>query len=155
VKLRLIAVGTRSPDWVSTGFNDYARRLPESSRLELMEIPAASRKGWPAEKVLAAEGERMLGRISPGDYVVALDVVGRTCSTVHLSEKLDNWRMQGRDVIFLIGGADGLHGSCLSRADESLSLSALTFPHQLVRVMLAEQIYRAWTLLHGHPYHRS
>jgi len=154
VKLRLVAVGTKSPDWVRLGFTDYARRMPESLRLELIEIPAANRKGWPTPRILAEEGQKMLSRIPLTDHVVALDVRGRACSTEQLSKTLDNWRMQGNDVSFLVGGADGLHESCLQRANESLSLSAMTFPHQLVRVIVAEQLYRAWTLLVGHPYHR-
>jgi len=155
VKLRLIAVGVKSPDWVRAGFDDYVRRIPGPGRLELLEIPAADRKGWPVARVLAEEGARVLAKVGPGDHVVALDVGGRACSTENLSRKLDDWRMRGNDVNFLIGGADGLHGSCLERADEAMSLSALTFPHQLVRVILAEQLYRAWTLQHGHPYHRA
>jgi 23S rRNA (pseudouridine1915-N3)-methyltransferase len=155
VKLRLVAVGTKSPDWVDAGFTDYARRMPRECALELVEVAPASRKGWPAERILADEGERILARIGRSDRVVALDVAGKACSTEQLAKKLDNWRMQGGDVSFLIGGADGLDRSCLTRADESISLSAMTFPHQLVRVMLAEQLYRAWTVLHGHPYHRA
>ncbi|MGE0624602.1 MAG: 23S rRNA (pseudouridine(1915)-N(3))-methyltransferase RlmH [Pseudomonadales bacterium] len=155
MKLRLLAVGARSPDWVAAGFEDYARRMPRNCPLELVEIEPASRKGWATDRILAAEGERMLARIGTADHVVALAVDGRTCSTEALAGMLDNWRMQGNDVSFLIGGADGLAPGCLARARETLSLSALTFPHQLVRVMLAEQLYRAWTLLQGHPYHRG
>ncbi len=155
MKLRLVAVGAKSPDWVNAGFTDYARRMPRECALELAEIAPANRKGWPTERVLADEAERMLARLGASDRVVALDVEGRACSTEALAERLDNWRMQGGDVSFLIGGADGLDQSALSRADESMSLSAMTFPHQLVRVMLAEQLYRAWTILHGHPYHRA
>ncbi len=155
MKLRLIAVGAKSSGWVNDGFTDYARRMPRECALELVEIAAANRKGWPRERVLADEGERILARVGQADRVVALDVAGKACSTEQLANKLDDWRSQGSDVSFLIGGADGLAASCLSRADESLSLSAMTFPHQLVRVMLAEQLYRAWTVLHGHPYHRA
>ena len=155
MKLRLLTVGNRPPGWVAEGFEDYRRRLPRHLPLELVEIEPANRKGWPTERILADEGERMLGRIGPGDHVVALDVAGRTCSTEQLARALDNWCMQGSDVSFLIGGADGLSPACAARARESLSLSALTFPHHLVRVMLAEQLYRAWTLLQGHPYHRA
>jgi 23S rRNA (pseudouridine1915-N3)-methyltransferase len=155
VKLRLLAVGSRSPGWVAAGFEDYARRMPRSCPIELVEIEPANRKGWTTERVLAAEGERMLGRIGTTDHVLALEVDGRTCSTEALARMLENWRMQGTDVSFLIGGADGLAPACLARAEETLSLSALTFPHQLVRVMLAEQLYRAWTLTQGHPYHRG
>ena len=155
MKLRLVAVGAKSPGWVDAGYAEYARRMPRECALELVEIAPANRKGWPVARMLADEGERILARVARTDHVVALDVAGKTCSTEQLAKKLDNWRMQGGDVSFLIGGADGLDPSCLARANESISLSAMTFPHQLVRVMLAEQLYRAWTLLHGHPYHRG
>lgn len=155
MKLRLIAVGAKSPGWVNDGFTDYARRMPRECALELVEIAPVNRKGWSSARVLADEGERILARVGRTDRVVALDVAGKACGTAQLAKKLDDWRMLGGDVSFLIGGADGLDGSCLSRADESISLSEMTFPHQLVRVMLAEQLYRAWTILHGHPYHRA
>jgi 23S rRNA (pseudouridine1915-N3)-methyltransferase len=155
VKLRLVAVGAKSPGWVAAGFKDYARRMPRECALELIEVAPANRKGWPAERVIADEGERMLARLGTSDRVIALEVAGRACSTEQLANKLDHWRMSGGDVSFLIGGADGLGDSCVARADESISLSTMTFPHQLVRVMLAEQLYRAWTVLHGHPYHRA
>jgi 23S rRNA (pseudouridine1915-N3)-methyltransferase len=155
VKLRLLAVGAKSPAWVTDAFNDYNRRLPRGQQLELVEIPSSRRRGGASARVLAEEGARMLDRIGERDHVVALEVDGRTCSTEELSNMLDDWRMQGSDVSFLIGGADGLDPSCRARADDVLSLSALTFPHQLVRVILAEQLYRAWTLLLGHPYHRA
>ncbi len=154
MKLRLIAVGAKSPGWVADGFAEYARRMPRDCAIELVEIAPSSRKGWPADRIRADEGERILARIDPGDRIVALDVRGRACSTEDLASKLDKWRTAGGNVCFLIGGADGLDAACLTRADESLSLSAMTFPHQLVRVLLAEQLYRAWTVLHGHPYHR-
>lgn len=155
MKLRLLAVGGKSPDWVAAGFADYARRMPRNCPVELVEIEPASRKGWPRERVLAVEGERMLARIGAADHVVALDVAGRACSTEALAGMLEKWQMQGADVSFLIGGADGLAADCLVRSQDRLSLSALTFPHQLVRVILAEQLYRAWTLTQGHPYHRG
>ncbi len=151
----MLAVGAKSPDWVTAGFNDYARRLPRDCPLALEEISPANRKGWPAERVLATEAEALLTRLKPGEHVVALEVGGKTWSTEHLARMLDDWRMQGKDVSFLIGGADGLGPAVLDRADQSLSLSAMTFPHQLVRVLLAEQLYRAWTVLAGHPYHRA
>jgi 23S rRNA (pseudouridine1915-N3)-methyltransferase len=155
VKLQVLAVGAKAPDWVDAGFREYVRRLPEPQRLKLVEIAPAQRKGWPVERVRADEGERLMSRLGQADQVVALDVKGQALSTEQLAEKLERWRMQGSDVSFLIGGADGLHESCLERANDIVSLSALTFPHHLVRVILAEQIYRAWTVLHGHPYHRS
>lgn len=155
MKLRLVAVGAKSPGWVDAGYSDYARRMPRECALDLVEIAPANRRGWPSERILADEGERILARVGRSDRVVALDVGGKSCSTEQLAKKLDSWRMLGCNVSFLIGSADGLDHSCLSRADESISLSAMTFPHQLVRVMLAEQLYRAWTIVHGHPYHRA
>ena len=155
MKLRLVAIGTRLPDWTGAGFTDYARRLPREMPLELVEVPAAARRGQPLSRLLEDEAKRLLAKVGGADWVVALDVQGRTINTEKLAGKLDNWRMLGSDVTFLIGGADGLAQSCLTRADERLSLSALTFPHGLVRVVLAEQLYRAWTLLTGHPYHRA
>ncbi|MEM8766832.1 MAG: 23S rRNA (pseudouridine(1915)-N(3))-methyltransferase RlmH [Pseudomonadota bacterium] len=155
MKLRMLAVGAKSPDWVTAGFNDYARRLPRDCPLTLEEIAPANRKGWPPARVLATEADALLARLKPAEHVVALDVGGKTCSTERLAQMLDDWRMQGKDVSFLIGGADGLGQAVLDRSDQALSLSAMTFPHQLVRVLLAEQLYRAWTVLAGHPYHRA
>ncbi|MEQ8858447.1 MAG: 23S rRNA (pseudouridine(1915)-N(3))-methyltransferase RlmH [Pseudomonadales bacterium] len=155
MKIRLIAVGGRPPEWVSTGFQDYARRLPREMSLELIEVPSAARKNLSARRAREFEAERLLAQVGARDLLVALDERGRTWSTVELSERLDDWRMQGRDVAFLIGGADGLDDACRVRADQVLALSAMTLPHALVRVVLAEQIYRAWTILSGHPYHRG
>ena len=155
MKFRIIAVGQRPPDWVVAGFADYARRLPREVALRLSEIPVAPRKELPVARARRQEGERILGELTSRDWVVALDVEGRSITTEGLAQKVTGWQMHGRDVAFLIGGPDGLDAACLERADERLSLSALTFPHGLVRVMLAEQLYRAWTLHSGHPYHRA
>jgi 23S rRNA (pseudouridine1915-N3)-methyltransferase len=140
-------VGERPRSWVSDGFTDYARRLPRESQLSLVEVRAERSRG--------KQAQRLLKQLGQNDWVVALDGDGEDCSTQQLARKLDHWRMQGRDVAFLVGGADGLDPSCLTRADEVLSLSKFTFPHELVRIILAEQIYRAWTILSGHPYHRA
>jgi 23S rRNA (pseudouridine1915-N3)-methyltransferase len=160
VKLRLVAVGTRPPEWVRQGFAEYTRRLPRDVPLELIEIAPAtrskrSRRDELREQIRELEGQRLLAQVNDRDWVVALDERGKTWSTLDLAEKLDNWRMQGRDVTFLIGGAEGLADACRARADEALSLSAMTLPHALVRVVLAEQVYRAWTVTAGHPYHRG
>jgi 23S rRNA (pseudouridine1915-N3)-methyltransferase len=155
VKIRLVAVGQRPPGWVVTGFIDYARRLPREMPLELVEIPTAGRGNIPVAQVRAREAQRLLGQVTPTSWVVALDEHGMAWSTLRLAERLDDWRMQGRDVVFLVGGADGLDAACLERADEVVALSAMTLPHALVRVVLAEQLYRAWTVLSGHPYHRG
>jgi 23S rRNA (pseudouridine1915-N3)-methyltransferase len=155
VKIRLVAVGQRPPEWVVKGFVEYARRLPREMPLDLVEIPPAARKNAPTAQVRAQEAQRLLAQVGSQDWVVVLDERGAAWSTLRLAEKLNEWRMQGRNVVFLVGGADGLDASCLERADEVLSLSAMTLPHALVRVLLAEQIYRAWTVLSGHPYHRD
>lgn len=155
MKIRLIAVGQRPPEWVSRGFTEYARRLPREMPLELIEVAAAVRKNASGQRAGELEAQRLLAQVRPGDLLVALDERGKTWSTLELAQKLDDWRMQGRDVAFLIGGADGLDPACRQRADHVLSLSAMTLPHALVRVVLAEQLYRAWTILTGHPYHRG
>lgn len=162
MKLRLIAVGLRPPAWVTEGFEDYARRMPREMPLELVQVPPAargagggnSRQASP-ERVRTLEAERLLARLGPRDTVVALDERGAPCRTEDLAGRLDDWRMQGTDVAFLIGGADGLAEACRRRADQVLALSTMTLPHALVRVILAEQLYRAWTVLAGHPYHRG
>lgn len=153
MKIRLVAVGTRPPAWVAAGFREYVRRLPRDMPLELVEVAGATRKNLSAARARETEAARLLGQLGERDWVVALDERGRTRNTDELANRLDDWRMQGRDVTFLIGGADGLDGTCLTRADEMLSLSAMTLPHALARVVLAEQIYRAWTVIAGHPYH--
>ena len=155
MKIRLIAVGGRPSQWVTNGFEEYARRLPREMPLELVEVaPATGRRRSP-ERVREEEAGRLLGRLGDRDWVVALDERGKTWSTLDLAAKLDNWRMQGRDVTFLVGGAEGLSDACRERADEVVALSAMTLPHALVRVVLAEQIYRCWTVISGHPYHRG
>ncbi|MEZ5560870.1 MAG: 23S rRNA (pseudouridine(1915)-N(3))-methyltransferase RlmH [Pseudomonadales bacterium] len=155
MKIRLLAVAARPPGWVVEGFTDYARRLPRELPLELVEIAPVARKNAAPDRAMAAEGQRILNKIGSDDWVVALDVRGESCSTEQLARKLESWRMQGRNVAILIGGADGLDPACLARADERLSLSAMTLPHALVRVVIAEQLYRAWSVLAGHPYHRG
>lgn len=152
----LIAVGTRMPDWVATGYREYARRLPRECDLQLIEIPPGGRhKSRTVQQARAEEGRRMLAAIPRDCEVIALDETGRSWSTVELAGQLGDWLTSGRDLALLVGGPDGLDPACLQRADKCWSLSALTFPHALVRVLVAEQLYRAWTLHQGHPYHRS
>jgi len=154
VKIRLLCVGTRVPEWVAEGYATFARRLPKDNALVLEQVPAARRQS-DIRRRIDDEGERLLGRISHDECVIALDERGSAWSSVVLSQKLAAWRRDGRDVVLLVGGADGLSDKCMARAGESWSLSAATLPHALVRVVVAEQIYRAWTLLTGHPYHRE
>lgn len=154
MKIHLLAVGEKMPDWVQAGYTEYVRRLPSHLALHLKEIPAGDRRGRTAAQAMASEGERLLAALPRGCLTIALDERGKGWSTRDLARRLDEWQTEGRDVALLVGGPDGLSGACLERADLRWSLSPLTLPHALVRVVLAEQIYRAWTLLQGHPYHR-
>jgi 23S rRNA (pseudouridine1915-N3)-methyltransferase len=156
MKCRLIAAGTRLPDWVNEGFRDYQKRLRTPLVLELLEIPVAMRRaGDNPQRAVAREGENMLAALGREDYVVALEVAARSMTTSQVSAWLAERLRDGRPLALLIGGPDGLADSCRARADQSWSLSPLTLPHALVRVVLAEQIYRAMSILAGHPYHRA
>ena len=156
MKCRLLAAGTRLPEWVNIGFREYQKRLRTPLVLELEEIPVAARQaGENPERAVAREGRRMLASISDKDYVIALEVAGTSMSTEKLSGWLGERLRDGKPLALLIGGPDGLAPDCLKRADRNWSLSPLTLPHALVRVVVAEQIYRAMSLLGGHPYHRA
>ena len=156
MRIHLIAVGTRMPSWVEQGYREFSKRLPRECSLRLLEIPLGKRsKSQAAARARDEEGQAMLAAIPADCHVVALDVKGRAWSTEDLAARLQDWMASGRDLALLVGGPDGLSPACLERADQRWSLSALTFPHALVRVMLAEQLYRAWTITTGHPYHRS
>jgi len=144
------------PAWVTAGYTEYARRLPHECSLQLVEIPVSKRrKSLPAARAMQEEGQLMLAAIPAGCLVIALDVTGKAWSTAGLAERLQQWMAGGRDVALLVGGPDGLAPECLASSDMRWSLSALTYPHALVRIILAEQLYRAWSINAGHPYHRS
>lgn len=152
----MIAAGTRLPEWVNTGFREYQKRLRSPLVLELEEIPVATRRpGENPERAMAREGEKMLAALGPKDYVVALEISAPALSTIDLSAWLAERLRAAKPLVFLIGGPDGLAPECLKRADQKLSLSPLTLPHALVRVVIAEQLYRAMSLAAGHPYHRA
>jgi len=156
MKIRIVAVGGRMPAWVDEAYSVYANRMPHECRIELQEIPLGHRsRSSDVSKAIATEGKRMLDAVVRSERTIALDVRGKMFDTPALSRTLDSWAHDGRDVALLIGGPDGLAPECLERAESHWSLSPLTLPHGLVRVVLAEQIYRAWSLLRGHPYHRS
>ncbi len=155
MRINLIAVGTRMPGWVEAGVDEYRKRLPPELALNIREIPLGKRgKNADIARAIAQEGEAMLAAIGARDRVVALEVKGRAWSTEQLAQQLAGWQMSGDDVALLVGGPDGLAPACVARATERWSLSPLTLPHPLVRVLLAEQLYRAWTINHNHPYHR-
>lgn len=151
----MLAVGTRMPGWVTQGVEEYRKRLPREMALEIVELsPGPRQKSADPAKAIRVEGDRLLSKIRDNELVVALDVEGKPWSTPTLAERMGDWQMSGSDVSLLIGGPDGLDQRCLSRANLRWSLSPLTLPHPLVRVLLAEQLYRGWTLMTGHPYHR-
>lgn len=155
MRLRLLAVGTRMPRWVDEGFADYAARLPRECRLELKPLALGKRsRGTPPAPAIADEGRRLLAA-SEGCRRVCLDVRGVAVDTPGLAGRLAGWMQDGQDVALLVGGPDGLAAECLAGAAWRWSLSPLTLPHGLVRVLVAEQLYRAWTVLSGHPYHRD
>ncbi|MFO7325193.1 MAG: 23S rRNA (pseudouridine(1915)-N(3))-methyltransferase RlmH [Pseudomonadota bacterium] len=155
MRVTLLAVGQRMPGWVTEGFNDYTRRLKSRLPVNLLEIPPGRRGSGDVARAMAEEGKKILAALRPQDHVVALDERGRLRTSVELSQWLGERMQSGRDLAFIIGGADGLAPEVLARAEERWSLSPLTLPHALVRVLFAEQLYRAVTLLDGHPYHRE
>lgn len=155
MRLRILAVGTRMPAWVETAVQDYARRLPPELVLEVVEVPLGRRaRGEDPAAAVAAEGRALLKAVGGRDTLVALDIAGEPWSTPKLAARLATWQGAGGNCCLLVGGPDGLDRSCLERAQERWSLSALTLPHPLVRVVVAEQLYRAWAINAGHPYHR-
>ncbi len=154
MQLKIVAVGAKAPEWVRMGFAEYAKRMPAEMPLSLVEIPAPRHQG-DSKRYLRAEGEKTLAKVADGDWVVALDEHGKRSRSAQLADKLGRWRMEGHNVTFVIGGADGLDDAVRQRANEMLSLSELTFPHYLARLVLVEAIYRAWTIHTGHPYHRA
>jgi 23S rRNA (pseudouridine1915-N3)-methyltransferase len=156
MRLIVASVGQRMPSWVCDGWAEYARRMPRELSLELREVPLA-RRGRNADvpRLRRDEGAALLSSAGSGARIVALDRGGSAWSTERLAQRVEAWMGEGRDCAFLIGGPDGLDPACLEAADEAWSLGPLTLPHPLVRVVLAEQLYRAWTILRNHPYHRA
>ena len=156
MKLIIVSVGHKMPDWITAGFNEYAKRIPREARIELLEIkPEPRSTGKTTMQTMAAEAQRILAALPQNCRHIALDERGMQPTTRQLAAQMQDWMREGRDVAFVIGGADGLHESVKQSAQQLLALSALTLPHALVRVLLAEQLYRAHTLMHNHPYHRE
>lgn len=155
MRIRLLAITHKSPSWIEEGYAEYAKRLPSTCSLELIEIPAEKRTPHSdIKRLLQREGKKMLAAINPEHHVIALDIKGKLWSTEQLAEQLENWQQSGQHIDLLIGGPEGLAPECLQHAKEKWSLSPLTFPHFLVKLIVAEQIYRAWTITQKHPYHR-
>jgi 23S rRNA (pseudouridine1915-N3)-methyltransferase len=155
MRVTLVAVGQRMPGWVTEGFSEYTKRLQSRLPVDLVEVAAAKRGSGDLARAMADEGKRLLAAVRPQHHVVALDERGKARTSIELSRWLAERQRAGNDLVFLIGGADGFAPEVLARANERWSLSTLTLPHALVRVVFAEQLYRAVTLLDGHPYHRE
>lgn len=155
MQLIIAAVGHKMPTWIEAGFNEYAKRMPPECRIQLKEIKPVERSGSrTAETVMAQERVKIEAAIPKGSRIVALDERGKDITTVQLAQLLTQWQQDGRDVTFVIGGADGLDAGFKTSAEMLLRISSLTLPHGMVRVMLAEQLYRAWSITQNHPYHR-
>ena len=156
MKLHLVAVGHRMPGWVNAAYEEYARRMPPELPLTLTEVKAEPRSsGKVAESIMKAEAIRIEGALSPRCHRVVLDEHGTELTSTLLAQQLERWRSEGEDVAFIVGGPDGLAPSIKSSAHEAIRLSSLTLPHALVRQLLAEALYRAWTITRNHPYHRE
>ena len=155
MKIRLLTITHKSPSWIQEGYEDYAKRLPPHCCLELVEIPALKRTAnADLKRLTEREGEKMLAAIKPLHRVVALDKNGKAWTSEQLAHQLQGWLQGGQNIDLLVGGPEGLAAACLQRAQETWSLSALTFPHLIVRLIVAEQIYRAYSILQNSPYHR-
>ena len=155
MKLWLVAVGQRQPAWADAAYAEFAKRFPPEARLELKAVKAEPRSGKTTEQLMAAEGARIEAALPRGVCRVVLDEHGTRLTTVQLAARLKAWMSDGRDVALMVGGPDGLDATLKATGDETLRLSDLTLPHAFVRVLLAEALYRAWTVMVNHPYHRE
>jgi 23S rRNA (pseudouridine1915-N3)-methyltransferase len=156
MRIRLVAIGHRLPSWAEAGCDEYAKRMPREWSFELVVLKSATRvEGKPAAEVMRAEAKLIEAALPPDHLRIVLDEHGKAVTTAELAGMLRSWRQDGRNAAFIIGGADGLDPALKDKADQRLALSALTLPHALARLVLVEQLYRAATLLQGHPYHRA
>jgi len=156
VHIRLLAVGDRQPAWVNDAYKSYAERFPREWKFRLDTIPTVRRgKNDKSRQAMEAEGEQVIARLRDAEQLVLLDERGKPLSSEGLASKLADWQRDGRDLCLLIGGPDGVSDACRRRADFTWSLSSMTLPHGLARVLVAEQLYRAWSMHSGHPYHRA
>ena len=156
MKLFILAVGNKMPEWITKGFNEYVKRMPREASIVLVEVkPEPRTTGKSVTQIMEAEAQRIELALPKGVTRIVLDERGAHLSTKQMSQKMQDWLGGGRDIAFIIGGADGLNDALRGSAQQLLALSALTLPHGMVRVLLAEQLYRAYSLLHNHPYHRE
>ena len=156
MKLIIVSVGHRMPDWITVGYNEYVKRMPREAQIVLQEIkPEPRTTGKTTTQIMEAEAQRILSALPQNCLRIALDERGPQPTTKQLAAQMQDWMREGCDVAFIIGGADGLHASVKQTARQMMALSALTLPHAFVRVLLAEQLYRAHSLMHNHPYHRE
>lgn len=156
VKLLIVSVGHKMPGWITAGFNEYTKRMPREAQISLLEIkPELRATGKTTAQIMEAEAQRILAALPPNCLRIALDERGTQTTTRQLAAQMQDWMCEGRDIAFIIGGADGLHDSVKQAAQQQLALSAFTLPHAFARVLLAEQLYRAHSLMHNHPYHRE
>ncbi len=156
MRIHLIAVGKKMPEWVNSGYLEFSKRMPPELQINLIEItPSVRNKTTPIEKNIKEEGERIHSAIPSNSRLIVLDEKGKNFSSVDLSKKMESWLPMGQDISIVIGGADGVDNVIKQQAVEKWSLSSFTLPHALVRVVIAEQLYRGWSILKGHPYHRE
>jgi 23S rRNA (pseudouridine1915-N3)-methyltransferase len=156
MKLIIVSVGHKMPDWITTGFNEYAKRMPRESQIVLVEIkPEPRTTGKTVAQIMEAEAQRILAALPQNCLRIVLDERGAQPTTKQLATQMKEWMREGLDVAFIIGGADGLHNTVKQGGQQTMALSALTLPHAFARLLLAEQLYRAYSLMHNHPYHRE
>ena len=155
MKIKILSLGDKPPKWVTDGFDEYKKRLSKSIPLELIELPIAKRIKTGNPKLwMEQEAKTILSKLNPNDYLVILDVASKVISTEELASKMDSWKQNSPNVVILIGGPDGIDQSIKSISKEKISISKMTFPHPIVRIIIAEQLYRAYTILEGHLYHK-
>jgi 23S rRNA (pseudouridine1915-N3)-methyltransferase len=156
LKIHLIAVGKKMPEWINTGYAEFSKRMPPELQINLIEItPSVRNKSTPIEKNIKEEGESIQSAIPANSKLIVLDEKGKYFSSIDLSKKMEGWLPMGQDISIVIGGTDGIDPMIKQQADEKWSVSSFTLPHALVRVVVAEQLYRAWSIMKGHPYHRE
>jgi 23S rRNA (pseudouridine1915-N3)-methyltransferase len=155
MKLYIVAIGHKMPEWIAQGFQEYVKRMPREAQIILIELKPENRSSRTVEQIMEIERDRIQAALPPHSKLIALDERGQAWRTLELAQQLTHWQQEGQDIAFVIGGADGLHPDIKRQAHQLIQLSALTLPHGMVRVLLAEQLYRAYSIIQHHPYHRE